>query len=441
MKNNLKLKLALLAAVIFGSIGGAIARDVPAMPLTAVQSWNYLIAGQPNTSMTTMLQRAASEEYDMIATTNFDGAGFGSTIPASVIEQFQNAKPGNIALSYILLSEFRLPMDNVRATYAEQATWVDASGNLTAAAPAWLTPKNPDFTGLYGVRFWYPEWRAFVLRTIDQMIAAGWDGVFLDAIPAHQFREGSNPWNYAEVVPDVDQKMVAFVAEIRAHVQSKNLGRPFYLIGNNAHYVPSASQLAPYLDGNVSESNIWSFDGNTKFMTALGDQSFESLNKAGYDLFRNAGKPNFSVEYIANNNNPADFEFYASALAYYGLIGSVTTSPQMQTHLEPQIFSNGTTACITSTVATITQTCTTRYAAPVKAEDYMFNWGERAYADVLRTTNEPSAVTIGYYNRYYPQGQIYIGTKDNELFYYQPNKSDEIVRLGKTSTWVQKALR
>jgi hypothetical protein len=239
---------------------------------------------------------------------------------------------------------------------------------------------------------------------------------------------------------EVYQKMATFLSEIRAHVQSKNLGRPFYLIGNNAHYVPNASQIMPYLDGNVSEANIWSFDGNTRFMAALGDQSFESLNKAGFDLYKNSGKPNFSVEYIANHN-AADYEFYASALAYYGLIGSVTTSYQMQTHLEPQMFSNGTTACITATVATITQTCTTRYAAPVKADDFMFNWGERAYADVLRSTNEPSAVTMGYYNRYYPQSQIYIGTKDNQLFYYEANKANGIVGLGKTSTWIQKALR
>ena len=68
MKNNFKLKLAMLAAVFLGSISGAVARDVPAMPLTAVQSWNYLIANPAGKNFETILREAASEEYDMVVT-------------------------------------------------------------------------------------------------------------------------------------------------------------------------------------------------------------------------------------------------------------------------------------------------------------------------------------------------------------------------------------
>jgi uncharacterized protein (TIGR01370 family) len=435
MKNNFKLKLAMLAAVFLGSISGAVARDVPAMPLTAVQSWNYLIANPAGKNFETILREAASEEYDMVVTDDLGSDGFSDPMPASAVAAFQNAKPGNIALAYIFISEFNPYSTKVRSR-AEQATWVNANGTLTAAAPAWMTPMNPDFQNLYGVRFWYPEWKASVFSKIDQAIAGGWDGMMLDGLPAYQFKEGNNPWNYAEVVPDVDQRMATFLSEIYAYVRSKNIGRPFYIVGNNAHYLSNAAQIEPYLDATISEANIWSFSGAQQWWSTFSQLVNDIQPKIS--IYRNVGKPVFSVEYLRGIGY---FESYATYLSYFGMIGTVTNGLQQHVHLEPQIFGNGTTSCITSIEVTFTQLCFIGSSTSIKAEDYMFNWGERAYADVLRSTNEPSAVTMGYYNRYYPQSQIYIGTKDNQLFYYQPNKEDGIVRLGKTSTWIQKALR
>ncbi len=55
--------------------------------------------------------------------------------------------------------------------------------------PGWIAHENPDWEGNYKVRYWDPDWQDLVLNYIDQIIAAGFDGAYLDIVDAFEFFE------------------------------------------------------------------------------------------------------------------------------------------------------------------------------------------------------------------------------------------------------------
>ena len=61
------------------------------------------------------------------------------------------------------------------------------------AAPSWLLDENPDWPGNYKVRYWDPAWQAIILGNetsgLVGILAAGFDGVYLDLIDAHAYFE------------------------------------------------------------------------------------------------------------------------------------------------------------------------------------------------------------------------------------------------------------
>ncbi|MFC2105952.1 endo alpha-1,4 polygalactosaminidase [Candidatus Bipolaricaulota bacterium] len=52
--------------------------------------------------------------------------------------------------------------------------------------PEWLSDENPDWPGNYPVRFWHPEWRDIVFAMLDDVLAAGFDGVYLDRVDVYE---------------------------------------------------------------------------------------------------------------------------------------------------------------------------------------------------------------------------------------------------------------
>lgn len=65
-----------------------------------------------------------------------------------------------------------------------QTAWEDAP-------PAWLAAKNEDWVGSYKVKYWTREWRALLYGSqsayLDQILAAGFDGAFLDVVDAYDY--------------------------------------------------------------------------------------------------------------------------------------------------------------------------------------------------------------------------------------------------------------
>src|SRR5690349_2496887 len=89
-----------------------------------------------------------------------------------------------------------------------------------ARAPAWLEKENPDWPGNYKVRYWSPEWRALIFGSpgayLDKIIAAGFDGVYLDIIDVFEYYETSRPTAVAD--------MIGFVVALSDYAKSKKPG-------------------------------------------------------------------------------------------------------------------------------------------------------------------------------------------------------------------------
>ncbi|MBR2214799.1 MAG: endo alpha-1,4 polygalactosaminidase [Selenomonadaceae bacterium] len=65
-----------------------------------------------------------------------------------------------------------------------QDSWV-------SSLPDWLAPPNEDWAGSYHVRYWRPEWQKILFGSpdayLDKIIAAGFDGAFLDVVDGYDY--------------------------------------------------------------------------------------------------------------------------------------------------------------------------------------------------------------------------------------------------------------
>lgn len=56
--------------------------------------------------------------------------------------------------------------------------------------PSWLGPENPDWPGNYLVEYWDPGWQGIIYGSpdsyLDRIVAAGFDGVYLDKIDSFE---------------------------------------------------------------------------------------------------------------------------------------------------------------------------------------------------------------------------------------------------------------
>jgi cysteinyl-tRNA synthetase, unknown class len=55
-----------------------------------------------------------------------------------------------------------------------------------ANPPEWLLDENPDWPGNYPIQFWHSEWQAIVFEMLDDVLAAGFDGVYLDRVDVYE---------------------------------------------------------------------------------------------------------------------------------------------------------------------------------------------------------------------------------------------------------------
>jgi len=100
-------------------------------------------------------------------------------------------------------------------------------GKLTAAAPAWLGAQNPEWKGNYRVKYWKPEWQKLMLAAIDDAMARGFDGVYLDIVDGFEtFEQDGTKFIDNRVNPDTKQSyrrdMVDWVKAITARARARN---------------------------------------------------------------------------------------------------------------------------------------------------------------------------------------------------------------------------
>jgi cysteinyl-tRNA synthetase, unknown class len=150
------------------------------------------------------------------------------------IQAIRAGKPGRRVLAYVSIGE----AEDYRPYWC-RAWDADGDGKPDAAAPGFLHTENPDWKGNYRVRYWHREWQELMLPAVDQVVAQGFDGIYLDIVDAFEFYEYdpvSKDWRDNLVNPETGNSyrrdMIAWVAAIAARARAR---RPeFGVIPQNA---------------------------------------------------------------------------------------------------------------------------------------------------------------------------------------------------------------
>jgi cysteinyl-tRNA synthetase len=95
----------------------------------------------------------------------------------------------------------------------------------TQGHPGWLGAQDPDWNGNYWVDFWDLAWQQIIYSYLDEIIAAGFDGVYLDRVDAYQ----------EECIAGHENDMVRFVMDIACYARTHSpLGSDFGVFVQNA---------------------------------------------------------------------------------------------------------------------------------------------------------------------------------------------------------------
>ena len=168
-------------------------RDIPSYPaepyhvntddiysLSDAKNFLYLLDPSEFASKSDFMAALQATNYDVIIMDFF----FGDPDPLTtddVISLKIKANGGSrLIISYMSIGE----AEDYR--YYWQESW-------NSSAPSWLAGENPDWPGNYKVEYWDDNWQAIIYGSgnayLDRIVAAGFDGVYLDIIEAFEYFE------------------------------------------------------------------------------------------------------------------------------------------------------------------------------------------------------------------------------------------------------------
>ncbi len=148
--------------------------------LSQIENFLYLINPENFTTKSDFIQAVNATNYDLVIMDLFfkDGTEFTLT----EIEQIR-AKANSssrLVIAYMSIGE----AEDYR--YYWQTTW-------DRNPPSWLDKENPDWKGNFKVKYWLDEWQIIIYggedAYMDKILAAGFDGVYLDIIDAFEYFE------------------------------------------------------------------------------------------------------------------------------------------------------------------------------------------------------------------------------------------------------------
>ena len=136
------------------------------------------------------------------------------------LDTIRSGKAGRKVVAYLSIGE----AEDYRSYW--QSDWV-SNGNRTASAPIWLGIENPDWRGNYQIKYWNGDWQKLMLTTIDDTMARGFDGVYLDIVDGFEtYEQGADSYLDDRMNPETKQTyrrdMVDWVKAVAARARAKN---------------------------------------------------------------------------------------------------------------------------------------------------------------------------------------------------------------------------
>jgi cysteinyl-tRNA synthetase len=243
-----------------------------------VKSWHYQLQNIDPSAI-------ARSSADMVV---IDYSGESGPFSRAQVEQMRRKPDGSrrVVLAYMSIGE------------AESYRWYWAR-----RARAWLGPENPQWPGNYGVRFWHPNWQAIIFEYTDKILAAGFDGVYLDKVDEYVDMAKENPQARA--------LMIAFVKKLAEHARARKPG--FLVVPQNAEELLTEASYRAVIDGLGKEDLLY---GETKDKQPNQPDQIEA-NVAFLKRLTADRKPVFAVEYL---DDPREIEAAKTRLLGYGFV-------------------------------------------------------------------------------------------------------------------------
>lgn len=250
-----------------------------------------------------------SSPFDMLV---MDYSVYGDSYSKFTPEQITKLKAnGRRVVAYLSVGE----AEDYR--YYWQTWW--RVGN-----PYWLGAANDSWGGNYKVKFWTPEWKNMVWGSptayLDQLLAAGYDGVFLDVVDGYEYWETRG-------FPNAKNDMANFVLQLSAYARSKR-GQDFGVFLNGGEELISNTTVLNAITGLAKEQIFYGMNG----VDTKSPADFTAYQKTKLQPAVNAGKLVLSIDYAAIPTNRADARTQAAAAGYREYV----SSSEGLNNLEPQ---------------------------------------------------------------------------------------------------------
>jgi len=163
--------------------------------------------------------------------------------------------------------------------------------------PEWLDLLNPNWEGNFKVRYWNAEWQDVVFGNddayLDRIIAAGFDGVYLDIIDAYEY--------YAEQGRvTAEDEMVEFVTALGSYAREQS--PDFLIIPQNASELGLRSDYLSAVDGIGMEVIYFGYDEHD---SATEDEVTAELETT-LAVWTAAGKLVLNVDYATSDDKVAE---------------------------------------------------------------------------------------------------------------------------------------
>jgi cysteinyl-tRNA synthetase len=179
--------------------------------------------------------------------------------------------------------------------------------------PEWLDVPDGVWAGDHWVRYWMPDWKRIIYGTpesyLDQIIAFGFDGVYLDRVDAYWYYQEQGRENAA-------REMVDFILDFTEYARRKHPG--FGVFPQNAEEL--GTMYPDYMDAMTGigvEDLYYGYPRDHE----PSPVDWTAEREAILDKWVAAGKLILTIDYTARSEQIADA--YSSSLAH-GFVPYVT---------------------------------------------------------------------------------------------------------------------
>ena len=243
---------------------------------SAVKSWRYQLQNINPSAI-------ATSSADLVV---IDYAGADGPFTRAEVEQMRRKPDGSrrVVLSYMSIGE------------AESYRWYWPN-----RSSEWLGTENPKWRGNYGVQFWHPDWQQIIFDYTDKIVAAGFDGVYLDKVD--EFEEMGHK-----------DEMVEFVARIAARAKSQRAD--FMIVSQNGDALIPNARFRKAIDAFAREDLLYGENAEGARNSAASIR--ESVRRL--KMLTAEGKPVFVVEYPRNEEQAKTARREISDNKFIGLI-------------------------------------------------------------------------------------------------------------------------